>query len=224
MGGTTNDCENIVESTKLLTMVIAGAGGHSLEILDIVLETVDKSQIAFFDDLSDIRIVHSLFPVLKTKEKIMEWFKQDPTFCIGVGAPEQRKVIYEKITSYGGKLQGIKSVKSEMSHYASGVSSCADIFKQTFISSLTQIGYGTLINTGAKVHHETIIGDFCEVSPAAILLGRAHIGDFCRIGSGAIILANIRICSNTTIGAGAVVTKSIEKPGTYVGVPARLIK
>jgi acetyltransferase-like isoleucine patch superfamily enzyme len=49
------------------------------------------------------------------------------------------------------------------------------------------------------------------------------IGSRVTIGSNATILP-VRICDDVVIGAGAVVTRDIEKAGTYVGVPARLLK
>jgi serine acetyltransferase len=41
------------------------------------------------------------------------------------------------------------------------------------------------------------------------------------VGTGARILQQLHLCSQSVIGAGAVVTRSIEEPGTYIGVPAR---
>ena len=43
------------------------------------------------------------------------------------------------------------------------------------------------------------------------------------IGTNATILP-VKICSGVVIGAGAVVVQDIQKPGIYVGNPARLIR
>lgn len=48
------------------------------------------------------------------------------------------------------------------------------------------------------------------------------IADDVIIGSNATILP-VNICSHVVIGAGAVVTRNIDVPGTYVGVPARIL-
>ena len=34
----------------------------------------------------------------------------------------------------------------------------------------------------------------------------------------------LTICDNVNIGAGSIVTKSITKPGTYVGAPAKVVR
>jgi acetyltransferase-like isoleucine patch superfamily enzyme len=48
-----------------------------------------------------------------------------------------------------------------------------------------------------------------------------QIGNSVSIGSNASILP-VKICDQVVIGTGAVVTRNIEKPGIYVGNPARL--
>ena len=50
------------------------------------------------------------------------------------------------------------------------------------------------------------------------------IGNNVLIGLGAKIINNVKICNNCTIGVGSVVTKSINKPGTYAGIPAKKLK
>jgi acetyltransferase-like isoleucine patch superfamily enzyme len=52
---------------------------------------------------------------------------------------------------------------------------------------------------------------------------KTSIGNRVYIGSGATILP-IAICDDVVIGAGAVVTRDIDKPGSYAGNPARLLK
>jgi sugar O-acyltransferase (sialic acid O-acetyltransferase NeuD family) len=204
-------------------MLIAGAGGHAIEVLDILLETVPKEEIIFFDDVSDVVKIHNFFPVLKTKEEVLKQFMNSKSFCLGVGTVSARKLLCEMVTNWGGVLNGVRAGSSEVSEY-SMIGKGVDICKQSFVSSLSTIGYGTLINNGAKVHHHVKIGEFCEISPAAVLLGRASVGNECSIGAGSIILPKISICDQVTVGSGAVVTCNIIEPGIYVGIPARKVK
>ena len=57
---------------------------------------------------------------------------------------------------------------------------------------------------------------------------RIVIGDRVVIGTGAVIVTPLRgsleICDDVVIGANALVCRSITTPGTYGGVPARLIR
>ena len=100
----------------------------------------------------------------------------------------------------------------------------ADIFNHCFLGSEVRIGKGTLVNSGAQVHHEVSIGDFCEISPKAVILGAAKIGDQTRIGASATILPQIEIGNNVIIGAGSVITKDVPDNVVVVGVPGRVVK
>lgn len=59
-----------------------------------------------------------------------------------------------------------------------------------------------IVNTCSSVDHDCVQGDYVHISAGAHLAGKIRIRDM------------------TRIGAGAVVVKSIEKAGTYVGIPA----
>ena len=92
------------------------------------------------------------------------------------------------------------------------------------ISNSVKIGVGCILYYNATITHDCNVGDFVEISPGAILLGRVEIGDFSHIGSGAIILPNISIGKNVIVGAGAVVSKNIPDDCVVAGVPAKIIR
>ena len=50
------------------------------------------------------------------------------------------------------------------------------------------------------------------------------IGDNVWIGSGVKILDGVEIPNDVIVGAGAVISRTIDVPGVYAGVPAKLIK
>ncbi|MCK6618770.1 MAG: acetyltransferase [Cyclobacteriaceae bacterium] len=204
-------------------MLIGGAGGHAIEILDILLDYIPKEQIAFFDDVTDIQVIHNSFPVLKNRPQVNKWFSSSNEFCIGVGKIQSRLSIYNTLKSLGGNLVGVRAINADVSKF-SLVDPCADICKQTFISSLAKVGFGTLINTSARVHHHVRVGKFCEIGPGVTLLGGVSIGDECTIGGGATVLPKVSICNNAIVGGGAVVVRDITEPGVFVGNPAARIK
>ena len=82
----------------------------------------------------------------------------------------------------------------------------------------------TIVNTGAIVEHDCVIGDGCHVSVGASLAGSCRLADGVTIWPGAILRNRVSIASGVIVGAGAVVCGDLETPGTYVGVPARLLK
>jgi sugar O-acyltransferase (sialic acid O-acetyltransferase NeuD family) len=90
-------------------------------------------------------------------------------------------------------------------------------------SFTTDIKLGSLniINPGATIAHDCVLGSYNLINPGASLSGEVVLGDEILVGTGARVLQQLRLCSRSVIGAGAVVTRSIEKPGVYIGIPAR---
>jgi len=96
------------------------------------------------------------------------------------------------------------------------------IQSHTFICELVSIGDDCFIGHGVMFINDL----FQKGGPAQgdkSLWMSTNIGNRVSIGSNATILP-VDICDRVVIGAGAVVTKSITKPGIYVGNPAKLIK
>ena len=96
------------------------------------------------------------------------------------------------------------------------------IQSHTFICELVSIGDDCFIGHGVMFINDL----FQRGGPAQgdkSLWMATNIGNQVSIGSNATILP-VDICDRVVIGAGAVVTKSITKPGIYVGNPAKLIK
>ena len=96
------------------------------------------------------------------------------------------------------------------------------IQSHTFICELVNIGDDCFIGHGVMFINDL----FQKGGPAQgdkSLWKSTNIGNHVSIGSNATILP-VNICDHVVVGAGAVVTKSITKPGIYIGNPARLIK
>jgi acetyltransferase-like isoleucine patch superfamily enzyme len=96
------------------------------------------------------------------------------------------------------------------------------IQSHTFICEMVSIGDDCFIGHGVMFINDL----FVKGGPAQgdkSLWKSTIIGNGVSIGSNATILP-VEICDRVVIGAGAVVTKSITKPGIYVGNPAKFIK
>lgn len=96
------------------------------------------------------------------------------------------------------------------------------IQSHTFICELVTIGNDCFIGHGVMFINDL----FSKGEPAQgdkSLWKSTVIGNKVSVGSNATILP-VRICDNVVIGAGAVVTKNIDKPGVYVGNPAKFLK
>jgi sugar O-acyltransferase (sialic acid O-acetyltransferase NeuD family) len=204
-------------------MIIAGAGGHALELLDILIFREKTNNLVFFDEINSHQVFQSKYPIIHNEQEVKAHFENDPFFILGTGKPQLRYQFYKRFKELGGKLISVQGNGVVFSNFSSGAEE-ADIFNLCFIGANTQIGKGCLINTGAQIHHEVQIGDFTEVNPAAVLLGNVQVGSFCSIGANATILPKVKIGNQVIIGAGAVVTRDVMDGVTVVGVPARILE
>lgn len=203
-------------------MVIAGAGGHAMEVLDVLSSNRMDSNLSFYDDFNKNTIFQKTYAVIKNQAELKLELSKDSRFILGVGDGRTRKQFYDMFTLHKGIPFQVIAKSAIISNYAN--LDQTDVFNFCFVGANVVTGTGTLINAGSQVHHEVKIGRFTSINPGTQLLGKSKVGDFCSIGAGAIVLPNVTVGNNVTIGAGTIVTKNVPDNCTVVGVPGRVIK
>ena len=209
-------------------MLIAGASGHAKEILDLINQSgLNWRSTIFYDDLSyfENNIVFDKYRVITNAIDAEIYFKNvSNSFILALGGTVARKILAEKLISLGGSLTSIISKESIIGGSNVIIGPGVNIMNRVMVSSWVKIGQGTLINAFASIHHDSVIGEYCEVSPHAVVLGGCRIGAFSSIGSNATILPNLLIGENVHVGAGAVVTRNISDNQVVTGIPAKNLR
>lgn len=208
-------------------MLIIGAKGFAKEVLEVFHQLKQLNNIAFYDDVTtDIsEFLYETFPILKNEKEVLAFFKENGNdFTIGIGNPNLRYKLYQKINLLGGNYTSCISPKAIIGSYDIEIKEGANILSNAIISNSVKIGKGCIIYYNVIITHDCTIGDFVELSPNAILLGNVEVGSYSHIGSNATILPNVKIGKNVIIGAGAVVTKDISDNNIALGSPAKIIK
>lgn len=95
---------------------------------------------------------------------------------------------------------------------------------QAAVAAHARVGDWSVINRGATIGHDTVLGAGVRVHPGATVAGVTRLGDRVVVGAGATIIDGIRVGDDVVLGAGSVVTRDLLEPGTYVGVPARRLE
>ena len=203
-------------------VVIIGAGGHAKVIADIIIKSGDNL-LGFLDD--NIKKGTNIVGEYKVIGDFNDRFSigalnNNTEFIIGLGDNNKREEI--------AKTPNFKFYTAIHPSAQIAIDVVIDegtvIMANSVINPSAKIGKHCIINTGAIIEHDNILEDYVHVSPNATLCGTVSIGKLTHIGAGAVIKNNIRVCENCIIGAGTVVIKNIEKEGTYVGVPASIMK
>lgn len=202
-------------------LIVIGAGGHGKVVADIALKMQKYKEISFLDDSGEtiecigFKVVGGIADA--------EHYIEEADFFVAIGNGKGRKEVMEELKRMNARI-------ATLIHPAAVIGSHVQIGEGTVVMAGAvlnpecTIGRGCIINTCASVDHDCQLGDYVHVAVGAHLSGTVKVDDDTWIGAGAIAKHGVNICGDCMIGAGAVVVKDIEKPGTYVGVPARKIK
>jgi sugar O-acyltransferase (sialic acid O-acetyltransferase NeuD family) len=204
-------------------MVIAGAKGFAKEVMELFAQINGNEQrIYFFDNISD-NIPDSLFykyKILKTFDEVAEIFETESNeFVLGVGTPIIRFKLFKQLEKLGGKLVSAISPYAKIGKHGNDVGKGCSIMTGAIVTSDVKIGIGCLLNLNSTIGHDSVIGDFVELSPGVAISGRCRVGSFSNIGTNATLLPGIEIGENVVVAAGCVVTKNIPSNSVVVGLP-----
>ena len=203
-------------------MLIVGAKGHAIEVLQC-LSASEREETVFFDDVTpdQPKLVLGEYALLRTAAEAQAYLAQvDSRYILGLGSPALRRLLAKQFRDWGGQLTSVVAPTAVVdSHAVIGLG--VNIMHHTLVAPTASLGEGVLLNAGAAVHHDVAVGNYCEISPGARLLGRCRLGSNCRVGALAAVLPDVVVGDGAIIGAGAVVTRDVPAGYTVVGVPAR---
>lgn len=201
--------------------MLVGASGHGKVVADMALLSGEWQEIAFLDDNPQIEAEFGLQVVGKTTDAPQ--YANDYIMVVTIGNNVVRARIMEDFLEKGIRFATIIHPSAIIGNDVD-IGAGSVVMGNAVINCCTKIGKGSIINTSATVDHDCVINDYVHCSPGVHVAGKVQVGDRTWLGIGSIVINNVSISSDCVIGAGAVVTKSISKPGRYIGVPARRMK
>ena len=196
---------------------IVGAGGFARQLLPM-LEEQPGVRFRFIDDSPSV-------PDLCGYPVSCGGSEHGDAFVVAVSGGRARGDIATRMVAAGarpGRLVAKSARISSLAQIGEGTIAC----DYSVIEPLAVIGTHFHANVRAFVAHECRIGDFVTFGPGAICNGNVHIGDFAYVGAGAVIRQGtgekpLSIGAGAVIGMGAVVTCDVPDGITVVGNPAR---
>jgi len=195
------------------TLYIIGASGHGKVVADIAKLNGYKNILFLDDDTS--KKTCGRYEVVGSSNDVC-----NGDVIVSIGNARFRRKISERYKDMLVTLIHPDAVIADDVKIGNGTV----VMAGAVINPGTVIGDGCIINTGATVDHDNAIENYCHISVGSHLAGTVHIGEETWVGAGAVISNNVNICGFCMVGAGAVVIKDIDVQGTYVGVPAKMIK
>jgi len=202
-------------------LIIIGASGHGKVVADIAIAMGQWESISFLDDDTTLKESMGLAVIGSTQN--IEKFSAEYDIFIGIGNSAIRKLFYERLLDMSASIPTLVHPNAVIGNSVM-IGRGTAIMPGVVINCCTNIGEACIINTSSSLDHDNVIGDYVHISPGVITAGGVTVGSNTWIGMGATIINNIHVESGCTIGAGAVITKNLYTVGTYIGIPAKLLK
>lgn len=161
-----------------------------------------------------------------SKERIIEWLANYPSYALRKYLYSLRKQEYYINTANGNKLKGFLGLYYERKKNKLGIRLGIEIGPNCFGKGLQIYHIGSIIVNPAvragencKLHGGNCIGNNGKTQEVP------QIGNNVDIGYGAVVIGNIMISDNVKIGANAVVNRSVLEEGcTSVGIPSQIVR
>lgn len=207
--------------------VIWGGKGHA-KVIRPILEYHGHRIVAVYDRDPSVTTPFADVPLITTEAEFRSWRRMHSSgelgYALAIGGEHGRERcrLADQIEQFG--LNPLPIV-----HQRAWIADSAKIGQGCHVLALSavcveaELGRHTIINTGASVDHECILGQGVHIMPGATLAGCVVVEDFATVGSNATVLPRVRIGAAATVGAGAVVTADVPANARVAGVPARRI-
>lgn len=217
---------------KPIPLIVLGAGGNSLSILDAVDEINRRSLRGpvydlrgFLDDIPENRGKAVLgYPVLGRIDQARDFaecrfingiasgtsYTKKPEVNVRSGIPHElfESIIHPTATVSPNSKVGVGTA----------------IMANSVICAEAIIGDHVIILQNTVVNHHSTVGDFATLSSGITVLGFVSIGRNAFIGGAAAIRPYIAIGESALVGMASVVVKDVAPFTTVAGNPARPLK
>jgi sugar O-acyltransferase (sialic acid O-acetyltransferase NeuD family) len=205
---------------------IYGAGGLGREVFELanVINKLDQrwSDIIFIDDADSVYNPRKT-SVLKFTDIQKKYNLQEIEFCIAIGEPAIRKILYDRVISNGMDL-------TTLIHPEVFIPKSTKIGKGTIICKFVSITCDIIIGKNVYVHpmacigHDAVIGDNAVISSYVDVAGNCTIGDCAFLAIGVFLKQGTSVGYFTIVGMASVVHRDIPDNVIAMGNPARPMK
>lgn len=198
-------------------LLILGGGGHGRVIEDTALESGYQSIAWLDDDPTCLRTDQQYLGKLDALQTALN--DADWQVAIGFGDAGLRLAWYERVADLGLVPATLIHPRAWVSRGAV-VEAGSIILAGAMVQTGVRLGRVVIVNTGATIDHDCIVGDGVHVCPGTHLAGNVSIGRESWVGIGTSVIQGVRIGERVTIGAGSAVVDNIPDRVVAYGVPA----
>jgi sugar O-acyltransferase (sialic acid O-acetyltransferase NeuD family) len=215
-----------------VALVVLGAGGHAAEICTYVADLRDAgAPVRLIGCLDDHKPAGRSGTVevlggLDALESVIRGAGAGLRCITAVGDNATRRRMVERTERLVGGAIEWYTLRHPSAIVGAdvviGPGTC--LAPQSVVTTRVRVGAHGILNVNVSVSHDTVIGDFVNINPGAVIAGYARVSEGCFIGAGATLIDRVTVGEWSIVGAGAAVVDDLPGRVTAVGVPARVIK
>ncbi len=201
---------------KNKNIILVGGGGHARAAADIIKNSMINFNIIGY---ADIKKNNDMYPYkyLGTDDILVNYVDSS-CFLVTVGQIKsyiKRKELFDLLININAQIISVSSKNSYISS-SSNIDFGTIVMHGAIIQANVEIGKNCIINDKSLIEHDCKVGNHCHISTGAILNGNVSVGNGVFIGSSAVIKNNVTIADDCVIGMGVIIKHDILKPGTLI--------
>ena len=199
-------------------LIIFGGGGHGKTVIDLVRAMGTYRIVGVIDDRLPVGSEVLGAPVLGGASVLEEWHSRGVRLAVnavgGIGNVAVRLKIFDILASAGFSCPVLVHPTAVVEHSAT-LEAGVQVLAQAYVSSAARVGFGTVLNTSAIVHHDCVIGQVVNLSPGATLAGNVRVENYAQIGMLATVNLQVTVGERALLGNGCTVKADVPA-GTRV--------
>lgn len=207
-------------------LVIIGSGGFGREVQELVEEINAASPtwnfLGYIDDSIEGETIEG-DKILGNLEYLCQ-LEVKPHAVIAIASASVRERIAKRCDAAGVPFATIIHPTVKLRGHLCTVGEGTIMCEGAGTAINCHIGKHCIFNMFSGMGHDSVMEDFSSMMSHTTTGGDVHIGKGCYFGLRCTVINQITIGDNCTFGAGAVVVRDALEAGTYVGVPAKMIK
>lgn len=211
--------------SKRRNLVIVGASGHASDVLGLVEDLITDGcpwhVVGLIADAPPPR-PERFAGRAEYLGGIELLGRMRAAVVLAAGYPAPRKKLYERVAPFGREFATLIHPDSRIGRGCE-VEEGVVVLGGARISASVRLGAHCYIGYLAGVGHDTVVGRFASVMPAAVISGDVALGEGALVGTNATVLEKIRVAAWARVGAGAVVTRAVAPGATVAEIPARVL-
>ncbi|MDD5369393.1 MAG: acetyltransferase [Anaerolineaceae bacterium] len=194
------------------SLIVFGGGGHGKAVIELVRMLPAYQVIGVIDDRLPPGSSVLGTPVLGGSARLDELRAQGICSAVnavgGIGDIQVRVSVFERLRKAGFEFPALVHPTAFVEQSAI-LEPGVQLFPHAYAGSDARLGFGVILNLGAAVAHDGVLGDYTNISPGAMLAGMVVIGERVLIGMNATINIGLHVGAGARIGNGATIKADV---------------